>query len=53
MAKGFSLLVHPSGAKYWRLKYRYDGKEKLLSLEVSPDFLWPKLGGTVKKHESC
>jgi hypothetical protein len=35
--KGLFLLVHPSGAKYWRLKYRYGGKEKLLSLGVYPD----------------
>jgi integrase len=28
------LLVQPSGAKYWRLKYRFAGKEKLLGLGV-------------------
>jgi hypothetical protein len=26
------LLVKPNGAKLWRLKYRYLGKEKLLSI---------------------
>ncbi len=31
------LLVQPNGAKYWRLKYRYTGKEKLLALGVFPD----------------
>ena len=31
------LLVHPSGAKYWRLKYRIAGKEKLLALGVYPE----------------
>ena len=34
---GLYLLVTPSGAKYWRLKYHFDGKEKLLSLGVYPD----------------
>ncbi len=33
---GMYLLVHPSGAKYWRLKYRFAGKEKLLALGVYP-----------------
>ncbi|MFZ3322740.1 MAG: integrase arm-type DNA-binding domain-containing protein [Usitatibacter sp.] len=35
--RGMYLLVKPDGAKYWRLKYRYAGKEKLLSLGVYPD----------------
>jgi len=32
--KGLFLLVQPSGARYWRFKYRYGGKEKLLALGV-------------------
>jgi Arm DNA-binding domain len=28
---GMFLYVHPNGYRYWRLKYRYLGKEKLLS----------------------
>ena len=35
--KGLYLLVHPNGSKYWRFKYRIDGKEKLLALGVYPD----------------
>jgi integrase len=35
-AEGLYLLVQPDGAKYWRLKYRFAGKEKLLSLGVYP-----------------
>lgn len=35
--KGLFLLVRSTGAKYWRLKYRIDGKEKLLALGVYPD----------------
>ena len=33
-SEGLYLLVQPDGAKYWRLKYRFAGKEKLLSLGV-------------------
>jgi hypothetical protein len=33
---GLFLLVHPKGARYWRLKYRYGGKERLLALGVYP-----------------
>ncbi len=35
--RGLFLLVHPNGSRYWRLKYRFDGKEKLLALGVYPD----------------
>lgn len=35
--KGLLLLVRTTGAKYWRLKYRYSGKEKLLALGVYPE----------------
>lgn len=33
---GLHLLVQPSGSKLWRLKYRFDGKEKLLSFGKYP-----------------
>jgi hypothetical protein len=33
---GLYLLVTPQGQKWWRLKYRFDAKEKLLSLGVYP-----------------
>jgi integrase len=35
--RGLYLLISPNGSKWWRLKYRIDGKEKLLSLGVYPD----------------
>lgn len=35
--QGLSLWVMPTGAKYWRLKYRINGKEKLLALGVYPE----------------
>lgn len=34
---GLYVLVTPKGAKYWRLKYRFLGKEKVLALGVYPD----------------
>jgi len=34
---GLHLLITPSGGKLWRLKYRYGGKEKLLSFGEWPD----------------
>ncbi|MBK8961048.1 MAG: DUF4102 domain-containing protein [Proteobacteria bacterium] len=34
---GLFLLVTPSGGKWWRFKYRFDGKEKLLSLGTYPE----------------
>ena len=36
-AHGLCIEVHPTGARYWRLRYRLDGKEKMLSLGVYPD----------------
>ena len=34
---GMFLLVSPAGGKLWRLKYRFDGKEKLLALGAYPE----------------
>jgi integrase len=34
--RGLYLLVQPNGAKYWRLKYRFGRKEKLLAIGVYP-----------------
>lgn len=33
---GMYLDVRPNGAKYWRFKYRFGGKEKLLALGIYP-----------------
>lgn len=35
--KGVFLLVNTDGRRYWRLKYRFGGKEKLLALRVYPE----------------
>ena len=34
---GLYVEIAPSGGKWWRLKYRYGGKEKRISLGVYPD----------------
>jgi integrase len=34
---GMYLLLNPNGSKWWRLKYRIGGKEKLLSLGTYPE----------------
>lgn len=33
---GLFLLVTPDGTKYWRFKYRFDGREKQLSFGIYP-----------------
>ena len=35
--RGLSLLVQPSGGKWWRFRYRYTGKAKMLSFGTYPD----------------
>ena len=34
--QGLSLLVYPNQSKYWRLAYRFDGKQWTLSLGTYP-----------------
>jgi hypothetical protein len=34
---GLHLLISPAGGKLWRLKYRFDGKEKQLAIGPYPD----------------
>lgn len=34
---GLFLLINPDGAKYWRLGYRFNGKQKLLALGIYPE----------------
>lgn len=31
------LLIHPRGSKYWRIRYRFCGKDKILALGKYPD----------------
>lgn len=35
--RGLFLIISPAGGKWWRFRYTFDGKEKLLSLGVYPD----------------
>lgn len=35
--KGLRLLVKSNGSKYWRMKYRFGGKQKTLALGVYPE----------------
>ncbi|WP_368877637.1 tyrosine-type recombinase/integrase [Providencia vermicola] len=34
---GMHLMIHTNGSKYWRLQYRFGGKQKMLALGVYPD----------------
>lgn len=34
---GMYLIINPNGSRWWRFKYRYAGREKLLSLGTYPD----------------
>ncbi|WP_199062810.1 integrase arm-type DNA-binding domain-containing protein [Serratia sp. ASV30] len=34
---GMFLLVHPNGSKYWRLRFRFGGKQHLMALGVYPE----------------
>ena len=34
---GLFLLVNPDGSKWWRFKYRFEGREKMISVGVYPD----------------
>lgn len=36
-AQGMHLLIKSNGRKYWHLKYRFSGKEKILALGVYPE----------------
>src|SRR6185437_16600203 len=45
--RGLYLLVCVNGSKLWRLKYRFAGREKLLSLGAYPDV------GLKQARENC
>ena len=44
---GLFLLVTPAGSKLWRFKYRFDGKEKLISFGAYPEV------GLVEARDRC
>ena len=41
------LLVHPNGSRYWRLRYRFLGKEKTFALGVTSRYLKQERDGIV------
>jgi integrase len=47
---GMFLLVTPAGGKLWRLKYRIDGREKLLAIGAYPE---TSLGDARKRREEA
>lgn len=48
---GLYIEIMPNGSKYWRMKYRFAGKEKRLALGVYPEI---SLAVARKKHhEAC
>jgi hypothetical protein len=47
---GLFLLVTPTGGKWWRFKYRFGGKEKLLALGTYPEIT---LGDARQRREDA
>ncbi len=47
---GLYLMVHPNSSKYWRLKYRFLGKEKVLAIGVYPQITL--LDARVRREEA-
>lgn len=48
--KGLYLQISPNGSKHWKLKYRYDGKEKKLSFGSYPEV---KLADARRKRDEA
>ena len=51
--RGLYLLLTPSGGRWWRFKYRYAGKEKLLSLGTYPSKRVPSFPNTESQLALC
>ena len=47
---GMFLLITPAGGKLWRLKYRVDGREKLLAIGIYPEI---SLGEARRRREEA
>ena len=50
---GMHLLVHPNGSKYWRLQYRFGGKQKMLASGYILKFLLQMPELVVMRLVSC
>lgn len=49
---GLYLQVEPNGSRYWRMKYRFAGKEKRLSFGVIQLSALPMLGKSAKTQRN-
>jgi integrase len=49
---GLYLLVSKAGGKHWKLKYKFDGKEKLLSLGAYPEIALSKARKLREKYKT-
>ena len=50
---GLYLWITPAGGKLWRWAYRFDGKEKLMSLGKYPMFRWRWPENATPRRASC
>jgi hypothetical protein len=50
---GFSLHIDLNASKLQRFKYRFGGKEKLISLSAYPDVYFPDVRFQGKEHDHC
>lgn len=50
---GLYLQVEPNGSRYWRMKYRFAGKEKRLSFGVYPTVSLADASKSVKTQRNC
>ena len=51
--EGLFLVIMPSGSKYWRLRYFFAGKEKLLALGVYPEISLADAPSGVPRPNGC
>jgi len=49
---GLYLLISKAGGKHWKLKYKFDGKEKLLSLGAYPEVTLSKVRELREKYKT-
>jgi hypothetical protein len=51
---GLCLLVQPNGSKWWRFRYEWNSKEKMLSMGTYPDTSLAKLATVaIKLADKC
>lgn len=49
--EGMHLMVRPNGSKYWRLQYRFNGKQKMLALGIYPAISLSEAGQQIGEAE--